>query len=212
MRNQKTRDSSLPPLESEICARVREIRKRLKWSQPDFAKELGISREKLASYEYGRAPVRIEVALRIGMQFNINQRWLATGKEPREPYFEVDSSVVEAIPVRTLFSEAYKLHFEELVEWRFEDITKLLGTSITSLDPEDERLYSFSPMGMPAKDALKHWISRIVMFDVEQLPESLLDGYFSTIVGAAKKFRKTHEAEMESYRTSEKQKRIRNDS
>lgn len=52
---------------------------RLNFSQADVARQLGISRERLASYEDGRAPLRFELALRFCWQFVFNEEWLALG-------------------------------------------------------------------------------------------------------------------------------------
>jgi len=40
--------SSLPDDEAAICARIREVRSMVKWSMPDFAAALGITRDRLA--------------------------------------------------------------------------------------------------------------------------------------------------------------------
>ena len=63
-----------------VCQRLREIRQRLNLSQGEVASQLGISRERLASYEEGRAPVRYEFALRFCWQLVVSEEWLALGE------------------------------------------------------------------------------------------------------------------------------------
>jgi len=98
--------SFLPQREIEICQRVREVRLQLKWKQSDFSKELGISRVRLASYEYAKAPIRYDFANRLCSQLNISQSWLAEGGRPLPgPYLHIHS--LPDIAPRIIFSEAY---------------------------------------------------------------------------------------------------------
>jgi transcriptional regulator with XRE-family HTH domain len=70
----------LPEREKQICARLREMRERLGKTQEKLSAEVGITRQRLASYEEGRAPLRCDLALRICRQFIISEEWLATGR------------------------------------------------------------------------------------------------------------------------------------
>lgn len=69
----------LPPEEQVICARLRIAREQLGLTQAEAAKQLKITRERLLIYEYGRAPLRCDLALRFCRQFVISEEWLATG-------------------------------------------------------------------------------------------------------------------------------------
>jgi transcriptional regulator with XRE-family HTH domain len=66
--------------ESDICTRLREARELVGLSQGDAARKIGISRERLHLYEYKRAPLRFEIALRFCREFIISEEWLATGR------------------------------------------------------------------------------------------------------------------------------------
>jgi transcriptional regulator with XRE-family HTH domain len=66
--------------ERAICARVKQFRELIKWSQPDFAKEIGISRDQLANIEYCRSPLRYALAVTVCHVFDINGQWLAEGQ------------------------------------------------------------------------------------------------------------------------------------
>lgn len=101
--------SQLPEHEIAICRRVRQVREDLKWSQPNFAKELGVSRVRLASYEYARAPIRYDFGSKLCRAFNINQRWLAFGKFPKKPYMETNAHLESQLKGRELFSEAIEM-------------------------------------------------------------------------------------------------------
>jgi transcriptional regulator with XRE-family HTH domain len=72
---------NLSPEDLGVARRLREARNRLNLSQANAARQLGISREALASYEDGRAPVRFDFALRFCWQFVFSEEWLALGEK-----------------------------------------------------------------------------------------------------------------------------------
>ena len=56
-----------------------EVRNCLRLTQTEFAEQILISRESLASYEDARVPLKVGLALKICRQFIISEEWLATG-------------------------------------------------------------------------------------------------------------------------------------
>jgi len=74
----------------------------------DFAKRVGLSKERLASYEYARAPIRHDVGVAICDQFNIRPAWLATGRRPRHPYIALIGVEELKLGPRALFSELFE--------------------------------------------------------------------------------------------------------
>ena len=58
--------------ERAICARVKTARESINWSQASFAEQLGITRDQLASIEYGRTPLRYNIAWRLRLAFGIS--------------------------------------------------------------------------------------------------------------------------------------------
>ena len=65
--------------EQEICARVKTVQESIGWSQAAFAAVLGITRDQLAGIEYGRTPLRYDIAWRLRHAFGISLRWLEEG-------------------------------------------------------------------------------------------------------------------------------------
>ena len=63
----------------EIADRFKQAREALGVTQGDFASQLSITRERLASYEDCRVPLRCDIALRACRHFFISEFWLATG-------------------------------------------------------------------------------------------------------------------------------------
>ncbi len=71
--------TNLPAAERVICSRLRLAREQLGLTQAEAANQLKITRERLLTYEYLRAPLRCDLALRFCRQFVVSEEWLATG-------------------------------------------------------------------------------------------------------------------------------------
>jgi transcriptional regulator with XRE-family HTH domain len=96
------------PREKEIGRRVQQARERINWPQPAFAAELDISRDRLASIEYGRTPLRYPVAYRLCSIFDINPQWLANGTGDMTSSLALpDLPMPEGQPPRALFSHIH---------------------------------------------------------------------------------------------------------
>jgi hypothetical protein len=65
--------------EDEVAVRLCRVRGFLKLTQTQFASQLSITRERLATYEDGRTPLRCDVGIRLCRHFFINEYWLAWG-------------------------------------------------------------------------------------------------------------------------------------
>jgi DNA-binding XRE family transcriptional regulator len=75
----KLKTQQLTERDAQIAGRLREAREFLRFKQKEFAQQIGIGRERLASYEDGRVSLRWEIALRLCRQFFISELWLARG-------------------------------------------------------------------------------------------------------------------------------------
>lgn len=111
--------------EAAIGARIKEFRERIEWPQSVFAYEVGITRDKLASIEYGRTPLRYDVALRVCKRYRISQLWLAKGVGSPQADLELEKSVAVPIPSKTLFSKAFTVFLEPLISERLLAFLKL---------------------------------------------------------------------------------------
>ncbi len=93
------------PREVGIGQRVKRFRDQINWPQPAFAAELGISRDKLASIEYGRTPLRYAIGYRLCFIFDVNHRWLAGGAgEVKAATAALELPLPEGVPERALWS------------------------------------------------------------------------------------------------------------
>jgi len=98
------------PREATIGRRVQSVREHINWPQPAFAAELDISRDRLASIEYARTPLRYSTGYRLCVVFEINPGWLADGAGEMKPTLILpDLPAPEEFPVRSLFSRIYDL-------------------------------------------------------------------------------------------------------
>jgi len=97
--------------ERAICSRLKEFRETIRWSQADVGKKVGISRDKLASIEYGRVPLRYELALRLCKDLDISALWLVSGKGAMSPYCVICLSEKNhgKISAKSLLTEVYDL-------------------------------------------------------------------------------------------------------
>src|SRR5580658_868816 len=94
--------------EKEVARRVQQAREHINWPQPAFAAELDISRDRLASVEYARTPLRFMDGYRICMVFDINPEWLANGTgEMRSNLLTPDLPLPEGFPARSMFTKVY---------------------------------------------------------------------------------------------------------
>jgi transcriptional regulator with XRE-family HTH domain len=97
--------------EKEIGRRVQIARERINWPQPAFAAELDISRDRLASIEYARTPLRYPVGYRLCSLFDINPDWLVNGTgEMKSSLALPDLPIPEGVPPRTIFSLVHDQH------------------------------------------------------------------------------------------------------
>lgn len=91
--------------------RIKELRKKLKLTQQEFADALSIKRNTVATYEIGRnEPIDAVIAL-ICKTFNVNEEWLRTGAG--DMFLELPEEEEEAAYVSELLedsdNELYKL-------------------------------------------------------------------------------------------------------
>jgi transcriptional regulator with XRE-family HTH domain len=129
------RTTKLPQIEAGVCRRMREARDFLGITQETCARQIGIERGTLANYEYAKAPVKAEVALRFCRNLIVNEEWLATGSfeivakvARRKGLVEFDQALKRIflrhpvdllsdptrnqIPPGALYAEAFEVHLK----------------------------------------------------------------------------------------------------
>lgn len=97
-------------IERPIGMRVRELRQRMRYEQPELAAALGITRDQLANIEIGRTPLRYAVALKLQATFRAGLEYLAGYSDVIEwpiDYVWPPPEILQKRP-DLLFSEAVK--------------------------------------------------------------------------------------------------------
>jgi DNA-binding XRE family transcriptional regulator len=98
----------LPDREREIAQRLRQMRELLRFSQAEFAEQVGSNRQRIADCEAGRVALRCELALRLCRQFVIGEKWLATGHGRPRQYLSLTLDMAgPRIGAQSTFSQVY---------------------------------------------------------------------------------------------------------
>jgi transcriptional regulator with XRE-family HTH domain len=117
----------LPKREHEIGLRLKQIRTHLRLSQDEFAAQIGITRQRLASYEDARTPLRADIGLRLCRQFIISEEWLATGKGLMRQCLDLAS---EPLSYRIDADAPYSQVYDEFLSSRYAALKKEWGENI----------------------------------------------------------------------------------
>ncbi len=121
----------LPKREFEICSRLKEIREELHLGQKEFGQQVGMTRERIASYEAARAPLRYDLALKICRQFIISEKWLAIGKGDKRSCMDLTTeNPSDLVRIDMPFGAAYDAYFGALYEKYCRENKGLLRLSI----------------------------------------------------------------------------------
>lgn len=188
--------------EVRICQRLRLTREANKLSQPMFASELGISLDTLKNYEYSRTAIRYSVAKALGTGFDINQRWLATGKLPMHPYVDVAREMEAAIPAHELFSVVYDRVLAVPVTDSLQVIADTAGCDIEKID-QLGAIPHLEPIGGPYdRTTLNIWrrlAHQLVSSCLHVTPPELRGEFVAELRAVVHRFEKAHRAKIRSY-------------
>lgn len=100
-------------------ARVKELRKALKLSQPKFGERLGVSKDVIANIELERVELKEMTAKHICRTYNVNPLWLMEGKG--EMFFEVAEGFLDDLAI----------------EYELTDIEKNIVSNFVKLPPNE---------------------------------------------------------------------------
>jgi transcriptional regulator with XRE-family HTH domain len=190
--------------ERDICARVKTFRERIKWSQSEFAAQLGISLNQLASIEYGRTPLRYDIAWRMRREFGVSLSWLDEGftfpdMQDPDPF---PSPASEGLPARALLSTVARMASERAQEEGLSALNALgqnadIPAVAAEIDKFVERVFgSFS-------DMQRRWVNMTHLnFLRDQwlaaVPPGHVDAFTEAVMQAAKSFLDSLPAEPDS--------------
>lgn len=164
----------IPAWESAICKRLSQARKLLGLSQNAFASKIGIPRDRLASYEYGRAPLPADVAVAACLNFNISECWLCNGKAY---YFQpslfpdIDQFLRQMKP-GMLFSQFYESVLQETVACR---MASALAKEGHRLDRNRMQIDSAEEAKLKLRFLCEHWLESTPKDKLPVLVKRLLE-------------------------------------
>jgi len=78
-----------------VGSRVRELRKALKLTQPDFAKSLGLTQSAISGYEKELKNVSEPSIIAICREYGVNEKWLRTGEG--DMFLEIPNTYMEGL-------------------------------------------------------------------------------------------------------------------
>jgi transcriptional regulator with XRE-family HTH domain len=160
----------VPTRERQVCERLKEAREHLRFTQAEFASEAGIKRQRLASYEEGRAPLRFDLALRICRQFIISEKWLATGEGGARLLMDLTGeNATFRIPADMAFGAAY----DKFLSTRYDAICREQGEIVRILPKTDDSPAFWKNLFTMLLD---QWYMTLAPKDVSQLLFNLLTG------------------------------------
>jgi transcriptional regulator with XRE-family HTH domain len=163
--------------EVAICDRVQEVRRLQGWSQSDFSKAVGITRNQLAGIEYAGNPLRYWLADRICQKFNVCQQWLATGKAPRAGYVDLPEEMGMEIGLRELFSAAYARVVGHPVARSIQETEIFQRSQKTLIDA-----------GRQPDDLFEHYLQSLVQAMFRRVPPQLQERYFRQLMATSSAF------------------------
>lgn len=153
---------------------MRFIRESVKWSQSDFAKEIGISLPRQRAIEYKYTPLHFFVGSRICEKFKISARWLATGDGRIDEAMIVPGRGFFGGPEKTLFSSVYDRIFAEFYKAFDEKI-------MAPIAPERHALIRYEGSAAGRLEAEEALIS-CVRFWITSVPDTDFEGFINEVM------------------------------
>jgi DNA-binding XRE family transcriptional regulator len=117
----------VPKREAEVGQRLRKFRDHIRLTQQEFAEQIGITRQRLASYEELRVALRWDLALRICRHFILSEKWLARGQGLMRQCMDLIS---EPLSYRIPVDAPFGLVYDEYLSPLYEEIKQQHGDDI----------------------------------------------------------------------------------
>jgi transcriptional regulator with XRE-family HTH domain len=161
--------------------------------QSDLAGMLGISRSRVASYEYAKAPIKYGLGNQFCSRFGINQRWFATGEPPMLPYFLISQAFASKLDTESLFSAVFDDYLDAHLEQAELELKRLVGDrAFYTGDFESGMLHNIARVGESPSEAIRFYLVKQVLMYCSRLPEDLRVEYGNSLMEASEAFIKKH--------------------
>ena len=117
-----------------VSDRIRQVRKTLKMSQPDFAKAIYISKGYIAELECGHRKANDSILHLISLTFGISEKWLKTGEG--EMFFK---SPEEKFRRMTVLFNSLSHRFQDYVLLQVEQLLDITREALHDEEPPSHR-------------------------------------------------------------------------
>jgi len=193
------RQTPISERELAICERLRQARQATNLSQVAFARLLGVDSSRLASYEHGRVPIRLELALKAATLAEVSLRWLAEGAEPRKLGIFPDKKLTDRAG-NGLFSEAYDAWLKPFFDAELKNLKTLTGgkLEVGGLSQLDD-LGQGTTVGILGPDEVLKLSSFLIKNLVASIPPQLCAEIYGDIATTIKQFHRRHREEIERF-------------
>ena len=190
--------SPLPEREQAICQRLRAAREVFGVPRTIFAQRIGIDSSRLANYEHARTPVPYYIGERATKEMDICQRWLATEKLPKHPWFKVPDSFDQGVSKRLLFSFVYDKALADEIDSVMASYAELFSVQEEKLRPA-LRVLGSALLMRPA--AVREATEKSVFGNLARLARSLPDAARTKLIADVRKlsaaYMNKHHSEMD---------------
>ena len=193
------RQTPISERELAICERLRQARQSTNLSQVAFARLLGVDSSRLASYEHGRVPIRLELALKAATLAEVSLRWLAEGAEPRQLGIFPDKKLTDRAG-NGLFSEAYDTWLKPFFDAELKNLKALTGGKLEAADlGQLDGMGQGTSVGILGPDEVLKLSSFLIKNLVSSIPPQLCAEIYGDIATTIKQFHRRHREEIERF-------------
>ncbi len=166
--------------ERAVCSRLKPVREEVGISQPAFAERLGVTLDQWASVEYGRMPLRYSLGHWLCHTFDLNQRWIAEGKTPKEYFVELGPEASN-IPPNMLFSKAYDHILKPFVEADLKGVAKMLRRQVRDIAGIDARAARPAALVRMSRQTFDLLLAREMRAATKDLRQSSYLGFYAAV-------------------------------
>ena len=193
------RQNPIPEREVEICERLRQARLATNLSRVAFARQLGVDSSRLASYELGRVPIRMELALKAAAEAGVSLRWLAEGVEPRKLPIFPDQKLIERAR-NGLFSEGYDTWLKPFFDAEVKNFKALTGGKLGMAGVgELKDMRQGTSVGILGPDEVLKLSGLLIKNLVWSIPPQLCGEIYGDIATTIQQFHRRHREEIDRF-------------
>lgn len=185
--------------EAAVCQRLADVRAHLRLPRSTFAQAVGLPVKSYTNYESKTVAVPFYVGRAVCRTFDVNQRWLATGKPPMWMYAEVGDENEDAIHPKSLFTEAYDDHLSRPVSEVLALYASVLMIRPDDLDDSDMAWLQLDGAPKSSAETMERILSLGIGGMIQFIPARLRVTFVRRICETMEKFKVEHAGEIDAW-------------